>query len=133
MIFPPDDEIRQYAAYYIKAVGIFKEEYRNSQGRTITPSSNQSKFFDRELGTVEGELDFLAMNEFDLLHESLGDVQSSLAVSANVNPPYVFDLHPERNCAFLINLANSVHIRKDYISQYPYRFVRDDKLWRVIN
>ena len=36
MIFPPDDEIRQYAAYYIKALGIFKEEFKNGQGRPPT-------------------------------------------------------------------------------------------------
>ena len=36
MIFPPDDEIRQYAAYYIKALGIFKEEFKNCQGRPPT-------------------------------------------------------------------------------------------------
>ena len=36
MIFPPDDEIRQYAAYYIKGLGIFKEEFKNGQGRPPT-------------------------------------------------------------------------------------------------
>ena len=41
MIFPPDDEIRQYAAYYIKALGIFKEEFKNGQGRPPTESELQ--------------------------------------------------------------------------------------------
>jgi hypothetical protein len=36
MISPPDDEIRQYAEYYIKALGIFKEEFKNGQGRPPT-------------------------------------------------------------------------------------------------
>ena len=33
MIFPADSEIRQYATYYIRALSIFKEEFKNSQGR----------------------------------------------------------------------------------------------------
>ncbi|MEM0159780.1 MAG: hypothetical protein QW393_03405 [Candidatus Micrarchaeaceae archaeon] len=33
MIFPTDSEIRQYASYYIRALGIFKEEFKNAQGR----------------------------------------------------------------------------------------------------
>jgi hypothetical protein len=33
MFSPPDDEIRQYAVYYIRALGIFKEEFKNNQGR----------------------------------------------------------------------------------------------------
>ncbi len=36
MNFPPDSEMRQYAAYYIRAIGIFKEEFKNSQGRPPT-------------------------------------------------------------------------------------------------
>ncbi len=36
MIFPPDDEIRQYSTYYIRALGIFKEEFKNNQGRPPT-------------------------------------------------------------------------------------------------
>ena len=36
MIFPPDDEVREYAAYYIRALGIFKEEFKNNQGRFPT-------------------------------------------------------------------------------------------------
>ena len=42
---------------------------------------NQSKFFDYEFGTVEGDLDFLSVNEFDLLHESFGNIQSSLPIN----------------------------------------------------
>ena len=33
MIFPADSEIRDYATYYIRALSIFKEEFKNSQGR----------------------------------------------------------------------------------------------------
>ena len=33
MIFPSDSEIRDYATYYIRAMSIFKEEFKNSQGR----------------------------------------------------------------------------------------------------
>ena len=33
MIFPQDSEIRDYATYYIRALSIFKEEFKNSQGR----------------------------------------------------------------------------------------------------
>jgi hypothetical protein len=33
MIFPQDSEIREYATYYIRALSIFKEEFKNSQGR----------------------------------------------------------------------------------------------------
>ena len=33
MIFPQDSEIREYATYYIHALSIFKEEFKNSQGR----------------------------------------------------------------------------------------------------
>ena len=33
MIFPQDSEIREYSTYYIRALGIFKEEFKNSQGR----------------------------------------------------------------------------------------------------
>jgi hypothetical protein len=36
LIFPPDDETRQYAAYYIRGLGIFKEEFKNGQGRPPT-------------------------------------------------------------------------------------------------
>ena len=33
MIFPADSEIREYATYYLRALSIFKEEFKNSQGR----------------------------------------------------------------------------------------------------
>ena len=33
MIFPADSVIREYATYYIRALSIFKEEFKNSQGR----------------------------------------------------------------------------------------------------
>ena len=33
MIFPPDSEIREFAAYYIRAIKIFREEFKNSVGR----------------------------------------------------------------------------------------------------
>jgi hypothetical protein len=33
MIFPSDSEIREFASYYIRAVKIFKEEFKNSVGR----------------------------------------------------------------------------------------------------
>ena len=36
MIFPADSEIRQYATYYIRALSIFKEEFKNNQGRFPT-------------------------------------------------------------------------------------------------
>ena len=36
MIFPQDSEIREYAAYYIRALNIFKEEFKNNQGRFPT-------------------------------------------------------------------------------------------------
>ena len=36
MIFPQDSEIREYAAYYIRALSIFKEEFKNNQGRFPT-------------------------------------------------------------------------------------------------
>ncbi len=36
MIFPPDSEMREYSSYYIRAVKIFKEEFRNSMGRDPT-------------------------------------------------------------------------------------------------
>ena len=28
MIFPPDNELREYASYYIRAVKVFKEEFK---------------------------------------------------------------------------------------------------------
>ena len=36
MIFPSDSEIRDYATYYIRALSIFKEEFKNNQGRPPT-------------------------------------------------------------------------------------------------
>ncbi len=36
MIFPQDSEIRDYATYYIRALSIFKEEFKNNQGRFPT-------------------------------------------------------------------------------------------------
>ena len=36
MIFPADSEIRDYATYYIRALSIFKEEFKNNQGRFPT-------------------------------------------------------------------------------------------------
>ncbi len=36
MIFPSDSEIREYAAYYVRAIGIFKEEFRQHEGRLPT-------------------------------------------------------------------------------------------------
>ena len=36
MIFPQDSEIRDYATYYIRALSIFKEEFKNNQGRLPT-------------------------------------------------------------------------------------------------
>ena len=33
MIFPQDSEIREFASYYIRAIKIFKEEFRDSVGR----------------------------------------------------------------------------------------------------
>ena len=36
MIFPQDSEIREYAAYYIRAIGIYKEEFKHNQGRPPT-------------------------------------------------------------------------------------------------
>ena len=36
MIFPADSEIREYATYYIHALSIFKEEFKNNQGRFPT-------------------------------------------------------------------------------------------------
>ena len=33
MIFPPDSEIREFASYYIRAIKIFKEEFKDSVGR----------------------------------------------------------------------------------------------------
>ncbi len=36
MIFPADSEIREYATYYIRALSIFKEEFKNNQGRFPT-------------------------------------------------------------------------------------------------
>ena len=36
MIFPSDSEIRDYATYYIRALSIFKEEFKNNQGRFPT-------------------------------------------------------------------------------------------------
>ena len=33
MIFPPDSEIREYSAYYIRAIKIFREKFRNENGR----------------------------------------------------------------------------------------------------
>ena len=36
MIFPSDAEIREYVNYYIRALGMFKEEFKNNQGRSPT-------------------------------------------------------------------------------------------------
>jgi len=33
MIFPPDSEIREYSAYYIRAIKIFREKFRNENGK----------------------------------------------------------------------------------------------------
>jgi len=41
MIFPTDSEIREYSSYYIRAVKIFKEEFKNSEGRLPTESEIQ--------------------------------------------------------------------------------------------
>ena len=35
MIFPADSEIRDYATYYIRALSIFKEKFKNSEGRLL--------------------------------------------------------------------------------------------------
>jgi len=36
MIFPSDAEIREYSAYYIRAMKIFREQFRNENGREPT-------------------------------------------------------------------------------------------------
>ncbi len=41
MNFPADNEIREYASYYIRAMKIFREEFKNSEGRLPTESEIQ--------------------------------------------------------------------------------------------
>ena len=36
MNFPSDAEIREYSAYYIRAMKIFREQFRNENGREPT-------------------------------------------------------------------------------------------------
>ena len=41
MIFPSDAEIREYSAYYIRAIKIFKEAFKHENGREPTESELQ--------------------------------------------------------------------------------------------
>ena len=45
MIFPSDAEIREYSAYYIRAMKIFREQFRNENGRE--PSEFELQDFSR--------------------------------------------------------------------------------------
>ena len=45
MNFPSDAEIREYCAYYIRAMKIFREQFRNENGRE--PSEFELQDFSR--------------------------------------------------------------------------------------
>ena len=132
MIFPPDEEIRQYAAYYIRAIGNLNNggEGAENQSSKISGSPSLSKLLDNEHVAVISNLDLFTMAEVELFHEGLGDVEPALAVSTDVNSPHVLDFHRKRKMSCLIRLANSVQSRKDYIPRCPYGFVRVES-WRT--
>mgnify|MGYP001626431094 CR=1 FL=1 len=83
MNFPPDPEIREYASYYIKAIKIFKEEFKNSVGRE--PSEFELTDFSK-MGIIP--FGILKQNGFQKQSQDHAPVpQNSSASRENTNPP----------------------------------------------
>ena len=89
------------------------------------------QFFNREDSIPEGELDLLPMFKRELLHEGFWNVESSFSIPAYINPPDILGFHCKRNTPYIINLFKSLQSRKDYILNFPYRYVRSDMGWVV--
>ena len=84
MIFPQDSEIREFAAYYIRAIKIFREEFRNSVGRE--PSEFELTDFSKmgiiPFGFVPRQNGFSKQSQD---HASIS--QNSGVNKENTNPP----------------------------------------------
>ena len=96
MIFPADSEIRDYATYYIRALSIFKEEFKNSQGRPPNEFEVQdfSKMGIIPYGILKQQNGFQKQSQ-----DHASTSQNSGANKENTNPPVQTKDQPARQNA----------------------------------
>ena len=93
MIFPADSEIREFAAYYIRAIKIFREEFKNSLGRE--PSEFELTDFSK-MGIIPYGI-LKQQNGYSKQSQDHASVQQNSSVNKeNTNPPVQTKDQPAR-------------------------------------